>query len=134
MNLQENRDFLKIAAQRFNAAETLFHAGLTLDAQLEGYISLECSLKALILEKTEKADCLGLGRVCSSVVIHRPETLLRELRILGVRLPPELAKQMRHFDWTTDLRYKTGRKSRGETRGFLRMCVEIHKWAREQLL
>jgi hypothetical protein len=36
MQPQESRDFLKIAVQRFNAAEVLLRAGLTLDAQYVG--------------------------------------------------------------------------------------------------
>ena len=62
-----------------------------------------------------------------------PKTLLQELRILGIRLTPELAKRMRRFDWTTDLRYETGRRNRGETRGFLRTCVEIRDWVKGEL-
>jgi hypothetical protein len=40
---------------------------------------------------------------------------------------------MRRFDWTTDLRYETGRRDRGETRWFLRTCVEILNWVKEQI-
>jgi hypothetical protein len=65
--------------------------------------------------------------------MHKPETLLQELRTLGIRLTPELAKRMRRFDWTTDLRYETGRRNRGETKGFLRTCVEIRDWVKGQL-
>jgi hypothetical protein len=129
-----SRDFLKVAEQRLNAAEALFAADLTLDAQYVGGYALECSFKALILEKTPPADRPDkLLRISSGATMHRPETLLQELRVLGVRLTPELAKRMRRFDWTTDLRYETGRRNRGETKGFLRTCVEIRDWVKGQL-
>jgi len=134
MQPKTSRDFLKVAEQRLNAAEALFAADLTLDAQYVGGYAVECSLKALILEKTDPADRPDkLLRISSGATMHRPETLLQELRTLGVRLTPELAKRMRRFDWTTDLRYETGRRIRGETRGFLRTCVEIRDWVKGQL-
>ena len=52
--------------------------------------------------------------------MHRPDVLLGELRDLGINLPLEIAKRMRRFDWTTDLRYETGRRDTGETIGFLK--------------
>ncbi len=113
-----SRDFLKIAEQRLNAAEVLFAADLTLDAQYVGGYAVECSFKALILEKTAPPDRPDkLLRISSGATMHKPETLLQELRGLGVRLTPELAKRMRRFDWNVGLRYETGRRNRGETRG-----------------
>ncbi len=134
MQPKTSHDFLKVAEQRLNAAETLFAADLTLDAQYVGGYAVECALKALILEKTDPANRPNqLLRISSGTTMHRPEMLLEELRTLGVRLTPELAKRMRRFDWTTDLRYETGRRIRGETKGFLRTCVEIHDWVKGQL-
>ena len=110
-----SRDFLKVAEQRLNAAEALFAADLTLDAQYVGGYAVECSLKGLILERTDLPDRPDkLLRISSGATMHRPETLLQELRACGVRLTPELARRMRRFDWTTDLRYETGRRNRGE--------------------
>ena len=74
-----------------------------------------------------------LKLISSGAIMHRSETLLSELRNLGVSLTTELAKRMRRFDWTTDLRYETGRRDRGETRWFLRTCVEILNWVKEQI-
>jgi hypothetical protein len=134
MQPKTSRDFLKVAEQRLNAAEVLFAADLTLDAQYVGGYAVECSFKALILEKTPAADRPDkLLRISSGATMHKPETLLQELRTLGVRLTPELAKRMRRFDWTTDLRYETGRRIRAETKGFLRTCVEIRDWVKGQL-
>ena len=126
MQSTSSHDFHKIAEQRFNAAETLLRAGLTLDAQYVGGYVVECSLKALIIELMDASNGPEqLKRICSGATMHRPETLLNELRTFGVRLPPELAKRMRRFDWTTDLRYETGRRPWGETNGFMKTCVTI---------
>lgn len=35
---------------------------------------------------------------------------------------------MRRFDWTTDLRYETGRRDTGETRAFLNTAKAIYDW------
>ena len=77
--------------------------------------------KALILEKTAEPDRPEmLQRLTHGATYHRPEVLLDRLRDLGIALTPELARRMRRFDWTTGLRYETGRKDTGETNGLLR--------------
>ncbi|MEJ7640485.1 MAG: HEPN domain-containing protein [Singulisphaera sp.] len=103
-----SRDFQKAAAQRLTTAETLLRERLTLDAQyLSGY-TVECSLKALIMELTPDPDKPDtLKKITAGAKMHRPEMLLGELRNLGVALPLVLAKRMRRFEWTTDLRYET---------------------------
>jgi hypothetical protein len=130
----DSRDFLKAAAQRLNAAEALFAADLTLDAQYVGGYAIECSFKALILDNTAEADRPEkLLRITRGATMHQPETLLQELRTVGVALTPNLAKRIRRFDWVVSLRYETGRRNRGETRGLLRTCAEIYKWVEDQL-
>lgn len=130
----DSHSFLKAAAQRFTAAEALLAADLTLDSQYVGGYVVECSLKALILELTPVGERPErLRRITSGATMHKPETLLQELRTLGIRLTPQLAKRMRRFDWTVALRYETGRRNRGETRGLLRTCREIYHWIAEQI-
>src|SRR5436190_6906465 len=109
------RDFLKVALQRLSAAEEIMRTlRLTLEAQYIGGYSVECSLKALILEKTPEPDQPTLlDRLTHGAAYHRPEVLLDRLRERGVVLTVDLAKRMRRFDWTTDLRYETGRKDTG---------------------
>lgn len=65
--------------------------------------------------------------------MHRPEVLLGELAKFGVSLTPELAKRMRRLDWTTDLRYETGRRDTGETIAFLKTVTAIVEWVEDQL-
>src|SRR5262245_16428830 len=129
-----SRDFQKVAAQRLTTAETLLRAKLTLDAQYLGGYTVECSLKALILHQTPDADKPEkLKRITAGVRMHRPDILLGELRDLGIALPLDLAKRMRRFDWTTDLRYETGRRDTGETIAFLKTAKAIYDWVEAQL-
>jgi len=102
-----SRDFQKAAAQRLTTAETLLREKHNLDAQYLGGYTVECSLKALILELTPVTDKEEkLKEITAGARMHRPEVLLGELRNLGVSLPLDLAKRMRRFDWTTELRYE----------------------------
>jgi len=129
-----DRDFQKVAAARLFAAETLLREKLTLDAQYIGGYTVECSLKALILHMTPASKMRQtLDRITHGSQMHRIDILLGELRDIGSSLPPRLAKRLRRFDWTTDLRYETGRRDTGETFGFLKTAKAIHRWAGSQL-
>lgn len=129
-----SRDFQKVAAQRLTTAEALLREKLTLDAQYLGGYTVECSLKALILEKTPNAEkSKVLEQISSGAKMHRPDVLLGELRNLGIALPIELAKRMRRFDWTTDLRYETGRRDTGETIALLKTAKAVYDWVEGQL-
>ncbi len=129
------RDFLKVALQRLVAAEEIMDKlRLTLEAQYIGGYSVECSFKALILEKTPAAERPAmLDRLTHGATYHKTEALLDRLRERGVALIPELAKRMRLFDWTTDLRYEIGRKDTGETNGLLRTARAIYHWVEGQI-
>lgn len=124
-----SRDFQKAAAQRLITAQTLLAAKLTLDAQYLGGYTVECSLKALIIDRTPASDRAPIIiKITAGAQMHRPEILLGKLRDLGISLPPELAKRMRRFDWTTDLRYETGRRDTAETTGLLKTAKAIYDW------
>jgi len=135
MQPSDPRDFLKIAQQRLSAAEDIARKLLlTLEAQYIGGYSVECALKALILERTPIADRPDLlNKLTHGAKSRRPEVLLGLLRDRNVFLPIELAKRMRRFDWTTDLRYETGRKDTGETNGLLRTARDMYNWVEAQL-
>jgi HEPN domain-containing protein len=129
-----SRDFQKAAGQRLEAAETLLREKLTLDAHYIGGYTVECALKALIMHHTpeiEKPD--QLKRITSGAAMHRPEVLVGELRKRSVSLPLEIVKRMRRIDWTTDLRYETGRRDTGETIAFLKTAKAIYDWVEGQL-
>lgn len=129
-----SRDFQRAAAQRFATAEFLLANTYTLDAQyLAGY-TVECSLKALILETTPAADRSDqLDKMCSGAKMHRPEVLLDILRTKGIRMPLSLVQRFRRFSWSTDLRYETGRRDKGETRAFLKTAQETYEWVEKSL-
>ena len=129
-----SRDFQRAARQRLTTAEVLLKEKLTLDAQYIGGYAVECSLKALILHHTPEPDIPDkLKRITSGAPMHRPEVLLGELRNLGIELPAVIARRMRRFDWTTDLRYETGRRDTGETVAFLTTVRAIFDWVEGQL-
>lgn len=129
-----SRDFQRAAAQRLTTAETLLREKHTLDAQYIGGYVVECSLKALILHQTPDPDKPDtLRHISSGARMHRPEVLLGELRDLGVSLPLGIAKRMRRFYWSTDLRYETGRCDTGETVAFLKTAKAIFDWVEAQL-
>lgn len=129
------REFLKAALQRLTTAEAIFKSlRITLEAQYIAGYAVECALKALILEYTAEADRPDvLYRLTHGAASHRQEVLLERLKDLGVRLTPELAQRMRRFDWTTALRYGTGRLDTGETKAVLRTARMIYNWAEEQI-
>ena len=129
-----SRDFQKAAGQRLTTAEVLLRARITLDAQYLGGYTVECSLKALILHLTPDAEKeVVLQMLRSGAKMHRPDVLLGRLRDLGVALPLEIARRMRRFDWTTDLRYESGRRDTGETIALLRTAKAIYDWVENQL-
>ena len=107
------RDFLRVALQRLDAAVEIAEIlRRTLEAQYIGGYSVECSFKALIMERTSEAERPTILQLLTrGATYHRPEVLLDRLRDLGIALTPELARRMRGFDWTTDMRYETGRKA-----------------------
>ena len=129
------RDFLRVALQRLDVADEIMKIlRRSLEAQYIGGYSVECSLKALILERTVEGDRPPmLQRLTHGATNHRPEVLLGVLRDLGIALTPELARRMRRFDWTTGLRYETGRKDTGETNALLKMARAIYTWAELQI-
>jgi hypothetical protein len=135
MQPQAARDFLKAARQRLDAAEAIFeNLRINLESQYIGGYAVECALKALILEKTPLAERENmLSKLTQSAGSHRKEVLLGELRNLGVILPLEHSRRMRRFDWTTALRYETGRLDTGETRAMLKTANLIYRWVEAQI-
>ncbi len=130
-----SRDFVKIARQRLTVAEALVPLH-TLDALYIGGYTVECALKALILHVTPESDrAEGLKQICSGAKMHRPDVLLGELRDQGVELPLDLARRLRRFarDWSTDLRYETGRRDTGETNAALKTAKAVYDWVEGQL-
>src|SRR4051794_39442863 len=105
-----SRDFQKAALQRLTTAEFLLENRYNLDAMyLAGY-TVECALKALILESTPVADRAEMRKLISSgKKMHNLEILGGILKDLGRPIPLELVKRFRRSGWSTALRYAAGR-------------------------
>jgi HEPN domain-containing protein len=129
-----SHDFLRVAAQRLTTAEFLLEHRYNLDAMyLAGY-TVECALKALILEATPEADRNDiLMRISSGKHMHYPEALGSLLKDRGYPIPLELVKRLRRFGWSTNLRYEAGRTNTGETRAFLKTAKSVYDWVKEQI-
>jgi len=127
-----SRDFLKAAAQRLNAAETLLREKLNLEAQYLGGYTAECALKALILHLTPEAEREDRLRGFRSGKMHDHEILSGVLRDLGIKIPLDLARRLRRWKWATALRYETGRRDTGETVAVLRTAKAVYNWVEEQ--
>ncbi|HUE14458.1 MAG TPA: HEPN domain-containing protein [Planctomycetaceae bacterium] len=130
-----SRDFQRAAAQRLTAAEFLLKNRYNLDAMyLAGY-TIECSLKALILEATPEADRKKtLAKIRSGKKMHNPELLAGLLKDLNRPVPLAIAKRFRASGWSTDLRYESGRTDTGGTRAFLKTAKAVYDWVEGQLL
>jgi hypothetical protein len=141
-----SREFRKAAAQRLKAAEALPRQH-GLDAMyLAGY-TIECALKALILElasHTDPADKVQIGlkdftrdeiekEITSGPKMHYPEVLAEFLKDLGRPIPLELRKKFRRSRWSTSLRYESGRRKPGEVRWLLKLAGETYRWVESQL-
>jgi HEPN domain-containing protein len=129
--LLTSRDFQKVALQRLNTAQFLAENGYNLDAMyLAGY-AVECSLKALILERTPAADQEKKFReISSGRQMHDLENLAALLKAVACPVPIDLVKRFRRSGWSTDLRYEHGRTDTGETRGFLRTAQMTYDWVK----
>ena len=127
-------DYLRAAKQRFTTAEFLLDHDYTLDAlYLAGY-SVECSLKALILQRTPETNQIPtFERISSGSHWHKAEHLKAELKSNHVEMPLELVKRLRRFEWDTSLRYESGRRNRGEVRGYLKTAKAVIDWVEEQM-
>ena len=128
--------FIKAAAQRLGAADTLLSDSQYLDATyLAGYV-VECSLKALLLSYipvAERADFVRESFRGASA--HDFEFLMHHLRQRGINISPEIRKLISQSDriWSTDLRYESGH-GRAKDAEFLRNAGEtILSWVKRSV-
>jgi HEPN domain-containing protein len=129
-----SRDFQRAAMQRLTTATFLLDNHYNLDAMyLAGY-TVECTLKALILECTSARDREKmLGKITSGKKMHAAEILGGILKDLGRPIPLDLVKKFRRSGWSPALRYETGRTDTGQTRWFLKTAKAAYDWVEEQL-
>lgn len=129
-----SRKFQRAALQRLTTASFLLKHGYNLDAMYLGGYTIECSLKALILESTPPAERTERAKeISSGKKMHDAEILGGFLKILGQPIPPRLVARLRRSGWSTSLRYEFGRSDTGETRGFLKTAKAVFDWVERQL-
>jgi HEPN domain-containing protein len=115
-------------------AEFLLENGFTLDATYLGGYTLECTLKALIMELTPVSDKLATHKaITEGNKGHNLEVLGARLKKLGRPIPLELVRRFRRFPWSVSLRYESGRRDTGETQGFLKLAKATYDWVEGQL-
>ena len=129
-----SREFQRASEKRFTSAEFLLDHGYTLDAfYLAGY-SVECILKALIMHLTPEPDREAtFDRLKSGAKMHYPENLKEELKNLRRPIPIDLVKRLRRFEWSTDLRYESGRRPRSEVRGYVKVATTVIEWVKGEM-
>ncbi len=80
---------------------------------------------------SDQADTLK--KITSGKKMHNFEILAGLLKNMGQPIPVALVKKFRRFEWSTAMRYETGRTPTGETRGFLKAAKETCDWVRGML-
>jgi hypothetical protein len=127
----EAQPFYRVAKQRFEDAEILLEQERTTGAvYLAGY-SVECMLKALILDGTKPKSRKGAVDSFKGAKAHDYEWLKQQYRAVG---GPVFPRQIREpfvlvTTWSTDFRYHPGALPRHEAEDFLKAVSAIIKWA-----
>lgn len=128
--------FRRAASQRLQATNLLLESNSFLDAvYLAGYV-VECSLKALILERTPAAKrpdiCLELTTGARS---HNFDVLSGILRAKGCPPPRDVMAilDVLSDEWRTDLRYLGSIIPEREARLFLERVRAVHRWVEGSL-
>jgi HEPN domain-containing protein len=128
---REARLFYRAAKQRFGDAELLLEWGRTTGAvYLAGY-TVECFLKALVLEnvtRIKRKDVLDQFRGARA---HNTEWLVALYRRhVGLAVPRDVNQHLlRIASWSTDLRYATGLLKPREADDFMDSVVAVATWA-----
>lgn len=130
------RTFLRAASQRFQTANLLLTSGVSLDAVYLGGYVVECSLKALILDRTPSARRYETCRqLTSGARSHNFDVLSEILRARGIPPPSDIRVALDSLcdEWNTDLRYIGAVIPRREAEDFLRRVRAVHDWVRRSL-
>jgi hypothetical protein len=127
----EARRFYRAAKQRFAEAEVLLRAEMEIGAvYLAGY-TVECFLKALLLEGTPASLRKRLLAKFRGSRAH-DITWLRDLYRRNIRgnIPRGMALHLtRVATWDTDLRYETVLREQGDANEFFQSVVALTQWA-----
>jgi HEPN domain-containing protein len=127
-------DFRRAAWQRLEAAEMLSDKGLELDAMyLSGYVA-ECALKAVLVKRTPQRSRYLLLKKFRGQQGHSLDFLKNELERCRAILPENVNAALRRLaTWSTDLRYKAGKRRKEDAILFLTSARAIVDWAERML-
>ncbi|MGD9633144.1 MAG: HEPN domain-containing protein [Pirellulales bacterium] len=134
MGLPQDRDakiFWRSALQRHDDAETLLAAGRNTGAvYLAGY-SVECALKALLIESTPRNDRTTMVASFRGSKAHDFEWLREQYRkVKGPPIPADVHEQFVLVStWSTDFRYRPGIIKPDDAEDFLKAAKAIVAWA-----
>lgn len=130
------RSFIRAAYQRLETATFLYNESAHYqDAfYLAGY-AIECSLKAIILEKTTPRSLRRrrLGQITSGSRWHRYDVLLEVLAELSSSPPGALTRALREASWSVSARYATGPGEASEAEEIVLLARETFRWCSPQI-
>jgi hypothetical protein len=132
-------NYWRAAVQRLDTASLLLKLNdpaRNLDAiYLAGY-TVECGLKALILNRTSRSKQAGTFQELSSgAKSHNFEYLELMLRLRGCPLPLQCKESLKRVVgiWSTELRYASRIESSRSAKDFLDNVRTIHSWVERSL-
>ena len=131
----ESRVFYQAAQQRLQDARLLMGGNRTTAAVYMAGYSVECILKALILELCPARQRAGVAASFRGSKAHDFTWLRAEYaRRGGPQLPRRIAKQfILVHAWSTNLRYNPRMLGERDALEFMDAAVEILKWADRRL-
>jgi HEPN domain-containing protein len=127
----EAKRFYRAAKQRFQEAEVLLNAGMNTGAvYLAGY-TVECLLKALLLEGAAPGLRKQLLDEFRGSRAHSIEWLLVLYRQhVRANIPRDVSRHLRQVSsWSTELRYATVLEEQGDADAFVESVLAIIRWA-----
>lgn len=127
--------FYRAAKQRYDDALLLLQLQRTTGAvYLAGY-SVECMLKALILESVSDRQELLILAQFRGQQAHNPGWLLRLYKkTVSANVPTNvIAHLVRVNSWSTDMRYQPSFMDEGDAQGFMKSVEQITLWVERRL-
>ena len=127
--------FYRCAVRRLDDAQVLFREGHSTGAiYLAGY-TIECVLKALVLNSTSRGQLAPTLNAFRGRRGHDYEWLRSEyLRRSGGTIPAETTKHLALVgDWSTDMRYLPHERPVDDPTAFLNATESILVWAQNRL-
>lgn len=129
------RLFYRAAKQRYEDAVILIRLQRPTGAvYLAGY-SVECMLKALVLESVPRSQELQILAQFRGQQAHSFDWLLRLYRnMTSTNVPEEvLAYLIRVNTWSTNIRYQPGAIDKDDAKQFVDSVEQISSWVEERL-